>query len=117
MIRLASVIDIFSTGFLAQYRRKLTSGHRQALAALRRCRTAASAKMQVQCTGCAHQTRLIALLQVLLKFVPVRAADWIRPRAAMLCTCCGAVMKIVRMRIAASFAGGLPIPLAVQGAN
>ena len=61
--------------------------------------------------------RLIALLQVLLKFVPVRAADWIRPRAPILCTCCGAVMKIVRTRIAASFAGGLPIPLAVQGAN
>jgi len=35
----------------------------------------------------------------------------------MLCTCCGAVMKIVRTRIAASFAGGLPIPLAVQEAN
>ena len=61
--------------------------------------------------------RLIALLQVLLKFVPVRAPDWIRPRAPILRTCCGAVMKIVRTRIAASFAGGLPIPLAVQGAN
>ena len=61
--------------------------------------------------------RLIALLQVLLKFVPVRASDWIKPRAPILCTCCGAVMKIVRTRIAASFAGGLPIPLAVQGAN
>jgi|GEM_PF-3152956 len=117
MIRLASVIDIFSTGFLAQYRHKLTFGHRQALAALRRCRTAASAKTQVQYTGCAHQTRPIALLQVLLKFVHVRAADWISPRAAVLCTCCGAVMKIVRTRIAASFAGGLPIPLEVQGAN
>ena len=61
--------------------------------------------------------RLIALLQVLLKFVPVRASDWIRPRAPILCTCCVAVMEIVRTRIAASFAGGLPIPLAVQGAN
>ena len=61
--------------------------------------------------------RLIALLQVLLKFVPVRTSDWIKQRAPILCTCCGAVMKIVRTRIAASFAGGLPIPLAVQGAN
>ena len=60
---------------------------------------------------------LIALLQVLLRFVPVRASDLIRPRAPILCTCCGAVMKIVRTRIAASFAGGLPIPLSVQGAN
>ena len=61
--------------------------------------------------------RLIALLQVLLRFVPIRAADWVKPRPRFLCTCCGAVMKIVRTRIAASFAGGLPIPLAVQGAN
>jgi len=34
MIRLASMIDTFSTGFLAQDRDKRTSGHRQALAAL-----------------------------------------------------------------------------------
>ena len=61
--------------------------------------------------------RLIALLQVLLMFVPVRTSDWIKQRAPILCTCCGAVMKIVRTRIAALFAGGLPIPLAVQGAN
>ena len=56
MIRLASVIDTFSVGFLAQFRDKLSSDHMQALAAMRRCRTEASAKMQVQCTGCAHQT-------------------------------------------------------------
>ena len=49
-------IDAFSVGFLAQYRDKLSSGHMQALAAMRRCRTEASAKMQVQCTGCVHQT-------------------------------------------------------------
>ena len=61
--------------------------------------------------------RLIALLEVLPKFVPVRASDWIKPRAPILCTCCKAVMKIVRTRIAASLAGRLPIPLAVQGAS
>ena len=61
--------------------------------------------------------RLIALLQVLLRFVPIRAADWVKPRPQFLCACCGAVMKIVRTRITASFAGSLPIPLAVQGAN
>ena len=60
--------------------------------------------------------RLIALLQVLLRFVPVRAADWIRPRPPILCTCCGAVMKIVRTRIAATFVGDPVAPLAVGGA-
>ena len=55
MIRLASVIETFSAEFLAQYRHKLSSDHLQALAAIRRCRTQASSKMQVRCTGCAHQ--------------------------------------------------------------
>ena len=59
--------------------------------------------------------RLIALLQVLLRFVPVRASDWIKPRAPILCTCCGAVMKIVRTRIPASFVGDPAAPLAVRG--
>ena len=43
--------------------------------------------------------RLIALLHVLLKFDPARASDWLKGRAPILCTCCGAVMKIVRTRI------------------
>ena len=60
--------------------------------------------------------RLIALLQVLLKFVPVRASDWVKPRPQFLCTCCGAVMKIVRTRIAASLTGDPAAPLAVLGA-
>ena len=46
----------FAADFLAQYRNQLSSDHLRALAAMRRCRTQASAKMQVQCTGCAHQT-------------------------------------------------------------
>jgi len=58
--------------------------------------------------------RLIALLQVLLRFVPVRAADWVRPRPPILCTCCGAVMKIVRTRIAALIVGEPTAPLAVR---
>ena len=60
--------------------------------------------------------RLIALLQVLLRFVPVRAADWVKPRPPILCTCCGAVMKIVRTRIAASIVGESVAPLAAGGA-
>ena len=60
--------------------------------------------------------RLIALLQVVLKFNPGRASDWIKERAPILCTCCGAVMKIVRTRIRSSFSGGMSAPLAARGA-
>ena len=56
MIRLASVIDTFAVDFRTQYGSQLSAGHLQALAAMQRCRTQASAKMQVQCTGCTHQT-------------------------------------------------------------
>lgn len=55
MTRLASVIAAFEADFLAQYRHKLTSEHFRALAAMKRCRTQASVKMQVQCQGCDHQ--------------------------------------------------------------
>ena len=60
--------------------------------------------------------RLIALLQVLLKFVPVRASDWVKPRAPIQCACCGAQMKIVRTRIAASIIAEPIAPLALGGA-
>lgn len=59
--------------------------------------------------------RLIALLHLLLKSAPGRASDWIKERAPILCTCCGAVMKIVRTRIP-STTGAPPVPLAVRGA-
>ena len=59
--------------------------------------------------------RLIALLHVVLKFNPGRASDWIKERAPILCTCCGAVMKIVRTRIRSSFPGGMSAPYAAQG--
>ncbi len=61
--------------------------------------------------------RLIALLQVLLKFVPGSAKAWVKERAPILCACCGAVMKIVRTRIPSMPAGGPSIPLAVRGAG
>ena len=60
--------------------------------------------------------RLIALLQVLLRFVPVRATDWVKLRPPILCVCCGAVMKIVRTRIAATIVGEPVVPLVVAGA-
>ena len=60
--------------------------------------------------------RLIALLHVLLKFVPGSAKAWVKERAPITCACCGAVMKIVRTRISSMPAGGVAIPLAVRGA-
>ena len=58
--------------------------------------------------------RLIALLHLLLKFVPASALAWVKPRAPIICTCCGAVMTIVRTRIRSVFPGpGRP---AVEGA-
>ncbi len=55
MIGLASVIETFEADLLAHYRGRLTSEHYRALAAMKRCRTSASPKMEVQCTGCEHQ--------------------------------------------------------------
>ena len=52
--------------------------------------------------------RLIALLHLLLKFVPASALAWVKPRAPIICTCCGAVMTIVRTRIRSVF----PVPSA-----
>ena len=60
--------------------------------------------------------RLIALLHLLLKFVPRPASDWIKVRAPILCACCGAVMKIVRTRIPSSLARTHPAPLVARGA-
>ncbi len=61
--------------------------------------------------------RLIALLHLLLKFDPGRALAWVKERPSILCACCGAVMVIVRTRIRSVFAGPLPIPIAVRGAQ
>ena len=55
MIRLAKVIETFEAEFLVRYRDRLTSAHYRALAAMKQCRTEASPKMQVKCTGCEHQ--------------------------------------------------------------
>lgn len=60
--------------------------------------------------------RLIALLHLLLRFVPFLASDWIKARAPIPCPCCGAAMKIVRTRIPSALAGGATIPPAAQGA-
>jgi hypothetical protein len=62
-----------------------------------------------------NRKRLIALLRVLLKFVPGQSMAWVRERAPILCACCGAVMVIVRTRIRSGFSGGMPLPIVTQG--
>ena len=60
--------------------------------------------------------RLIALLHLLLKFVPGQTMAWFKQRAPILCTCCGAVMVIVKTRIRSGIEGGMPVPIATGGA-
>jgi hypothetical protein len=60
--------------------------------------------------------RLIALLHLVLKFIPGRSMAWVKERAPILCSCCGAVMVIVRTRLRSAFSGGVPVPIATQGA-
>ncbi|HEX4989037.1 MAG TPA: transposase [Candidatus Binatia bacterium] len=55
MIRLASLIETFEADLRAQYQDQLTCEHLKALAAMKHCRTQASPKMQVACTGCEHR--------------------------------------------------------------
>jgi Putative transposase/Transposase zinc-binding domain len=56
--------------------------------------------------------RLIALLHLVLKFAPGQFTRWIKERAPMLCSCCGAVMTIVKTRIRANY-GPIPIQTVV----
>jgi hypothetical protein len=50
MIRLASVIETFEAQFLAHYGDSLLPSQRQALAAMKGCRTSASPVMQATCS-------------------------------------------------------------------
>ncbi len=61
--------------------------------------------------------RLIALLQVLLKFAPGRALAWVKERPPILCAGCGAVMVIVRTRLRSMASGGVPVPMVTQGVH
>lgn len=54
-MRLASIITAFEADFLTHYQDRLLPSHRQALAAMKTCRSALSSKMQVQCEECQHQ--------------------------------------------------------------
>ncbi len=59
--------------------------------------------------------RLIALLHGLLKFDPGRSMAWVKERAPILCTCCGAGMAIMKTQIRTRFAGPVPVPLSAEG--
>ena len=60
--------------------------------------------------------RLIALLHVVLKFAPGWSVAWVKERAPMLCSCCGAVMVIVKTRIRSVFSGGgVSAPIVPEG--
>jgi hypothetical protein len=61
--------------------------------------------------------RLIALLQVVLKFDPGPITEWIKQRAPILCACCGAVMVIVKTRIRSVFPGVMPMPIATSATH
>ena len=71
--------------------------------------------------------RLIALLHVLLsqgipslrdiKFAPGQALAWFKQRAPMVCTCCGAVMVIVKTRIRSAFCALMPGSIATAQAH
>lgn len=61
--------------------------------------------------------RLIALLHLLLKFAPAQTLLWFKKRAPILCTCCGAVMVIVKTRIRSVLSGAMSPPMATQGAH
>ena len=60
--------------------------------------------------------RLIALLHLLLKFDPGQAVAWFKKRAPILCTCCGAVMVIVKTQLRSVFRGAVPGTIVTHGA-
>ena len=50
MILLSSIIKTFEAEFLEQYRDSILPGHRQALAAMKHCRSSLSPRMLAQCS-------------------------------------------------------------------
>lgn len=55
MIPLSSIIHTFEAAFLEHYQDAILPSHRQALAAMKDCRTSASPHMLAQCTECDNQ--------------------------------------------------------------
>ena len=59
--------------------------------------------------------RLIAVLHLLLRFVPGRSMASAKERPPILCSCCGAVMVIAMTRIRTLRSGGAPVPIVLSG--
>jgi hypothetical protein len=55
MILLSSIIQTFEAEFLDQYENSILPSHRNALAAMKQCRTSLSPQMLAQCTECDNQ--------------------------------------------------------------
>lgn len=55
MMPLARIITTFENDLVARYGNRLLPSHRDALHAIKHCRSVRSARMQVQCTDCHHQ--------------------------------------------------------------
>lgn len=54
MITLASLLTHYHDPFMTRYGSQLSAVQRQAIGAIRRCRTAAAGELQVRCSGCAQ---------------------------------------------------------------
>ena len=54
MISLATLFTHYHAPFMARYGGQLSAVQRQAISAIRRCRTAAAGELQLRCTGCAQ---------------------------------------------------------------
>ena len=57
-----------------------------------------------------NSKQLIQVLQLLFKFDPGRVLTWIKKRPPMVCSCCGAPMKIIKTRILPVFTGTILVP-------
>ena len=55
MIRLSTIINTFEASLLERYGHRLSPDQRQALSAIKTCRSAFSPRMQVQCDACDEQ--------------------------------------------------------------
>ena len=55
MIKLSSIIKTFETDLLMQYQSKLLPSHKNALWAMKTCRTSQSPKMLTSCVKCEEQ--------------------------------------------------------------
>ncbi len=57
-----------------------------------------------------NSKHLIQVLHLLFKFDPSRTLAWMRKRPAMICSCCGATMKIIETRIRSVFRYAVSVP-------